>query len=154
MIIPDVNLLVYAYNKSDPNHTASRRWWESCMNGSEIVGLPWIVNSGFIRIMTHLRIMKDPMHVKKATELVQTWISHPKVVTINPGPAFGDLFLGFLNQLGTGGNLTTDTQIAALAVENQATLHSCDMDFARFEGLRWVNPLRNPAKSKNFRDNP
>jgi predicted nucleic acid-binding protein len=85
---------------------------------------------------------------------VQTWISHPKVVTINPGPAFGDLFLRFLNQLGVGGNLTTDAQIAALTVENQAILHSCDMDFSRFEGLRWMNPIAipaNPRKPRNQR---
>jgi hypothetical protein len=40
--------------------------------------------------------------------------------------------------------LTTDTQLAAHAIENQAVLCSNDSDFARFEGLRWVNPLARP----------
>jgi uncharacterized protein len=43
--------------------------------------------------------------------------------------------------LGTGGSLTTDVQLAAHAIENQAELHSNDRDFGRFAGLRWVNPL-------------
>lgn len=50
-------------------------------------------------------------------------------------------FLDYLALLGTAGNLTTDAQLAALAVEHQAELHSNDSDFARFDGLRWRNPL-------------
>jgi predicted nucleic acid-binding protein len=40
-----------------------------------------------------------------------------------------------------GGNLTTDTHLAALAIEHQGELHSNDADFGRFPGLRWRNPL-------------
>jgi predicted nucleic acid-binding protein len=40
-----------------------------------------------------------------------------------------------------GGSLTTDTHLAALAIEHQCELHSGDADFARFPGLRWYNPL-------------
>jgi len=44
--------------------------------------------------------------------------------------------------LGTGGNLTTDAHLAALAIEHGAELCSCDADFSRFAGLRWLDPLR------------
>jgi predicted nucleic acid-binding protein len=37
--------------------------------------------------------------------------------------------------------LVTDAHLAALAIENQAELHSNDADFNRFPGLRWRNPL-------------
>jgi len=39
------------------------------------------------------------------------------------------------------GRLTTDAHLAAMAIENQAELHSNDADFSRFTGLRWINPL-------------
>jgi predicted nucleic acid-binding protein len=35
----------------------------------------------------------------------------------------------------------SDAQLAALAIEYQAVLHSNDSDFSRFPGLRWHNPL-------------
>jgi predicted nucleic acid-binding protein len=43
--------------------------------------------------------------------------------------------------VGTAGNLTTDVQLAALALELDADVYSNDSDFGRFQGIRWVNPL-------------
>jgi predicted nucleic acid-binding protein len=34
-----------------------------------------------------------------------------------------------------------DAVLAAIAVENGATLCTTDRDFARFPGLAWTNPL-------------
>jgi len=47
-----------------------------------------------------------------------------------------------LRQIGAAGNLTTDTHLAALAIEHDCLLCSNDRDFARFPRLRWMNPLR------------
>ena len=69
------------------------------------------------------------------------WHSRP-VRILQPGSRFEQLFLDYLAQLGTAGSLTTDTPLAALAVEHQAELHGADTDFARFDGLRWLNPLK------------
>jgi uncharacterized protein len=142
MILPDINLLVYAYNAADPRHAAARNWWEETLNGTRPVGLAWVVASGFIRVMTHPRVLRHPMPVERATRHVRGWLEQPPVIVLEPGKKFGDVFLGFLDRLGTAGNLTTDAQLAALAVEHQAELHSCDTDFARFAGLRWRNPIR------------
>ena len=46
MIVPDVNLLVFAYHEDDPNHEAARRWWEELINGVETIGVPWSVTNG------------------------------------------------------------------------------------------------------------
>jgi len=48
---------------------------------------------------------------------------------------------GLLEPLGTAGNLVGDAHLAALAIEHGATLASSDNDFARFRGLRWIDPL-------------
>lgn len=141
MILPDVNLLVYAYNRTDPQHASAKRWWESCLNDHEPVALPWVVTSGFLRLMTHPRVLREPLGVADAVDHVQSWLAQPCVIVPEPGRKFSNLFMGFLLSLGTGGNLTTDAYLAAMAIEHQAELLSCDADFLRFNGLRWRNPL-------------
>lgn len=142
MIVPDANLLIYAYNRLDTrHHDQARSWWESLLNSPDPVGLPWISAGGFLRVMTHPRILDDPMPVPEAVAAVRSWLERPNVIVLQPGSRFGELFLTLLEQSGTGGNLTTDAQLAALAIEHQAELHSNDADFGRFPGLRWRNPL-------------
>ena len=141
MIVPDINLLIYAHNERAPAHAKAREWWESCLNGVEPIGIPWISISGFLRLMTHPRVLASPMHVSVAVAHVREWLEQPPVRILNPGPKFPELFLRYLSDIGTGGNLTTDAHLAALALEHQAELHSCDGDFSRFSGLRWKNPL-------------
>lgn len=141
MIIPDVNLLIYAHNDRAPHHAKARRWWEDLLNGKTPVGLPWITIGGFIRLMTHPKILAKPLDVPSTIDHVRAWLAQPPVRIVQPGTKFEQLFLDYLAQLGTAGNLTTDAQLAAIAVEHQAELHSNDTDFARFRGLRWLNPL-------------
>jgi hypothetical protein len=142
MIIPDVNLLVYAYNTEDPSHAQAKRWWEELLNGTDPVGLPWVTITGFLRLVTHPRVLVDPMSVGQATEQVRAWLECPSVLTVEPGKKFSAIFLGLLDEAGTAGNLTTDAYLAALAIEHQAELHSNDADFSRFKGLRWRNPMK------------
>ncbi|MBW7896389.1 MAG: type II toxin-antitoxin system VapC family toxin [Opitutaceae bacterium] len=141
MIVPDINLLVYAHNERATDHVKARAWWEGCLNGAVPVGLPWVSIAGFLRLMTHPRVLVQPMEVAVAVARVREWLEQPPVRILSPGLKFPGLFLGQLERLGTAGNLTTDAQLAALAMEYQAELHSNDADFARFPGLRWVNPL-------------
>jgi uncharacterized protein len=63
------------------------------------------------------------------------------VKVLNPGHRHAELVFGFLRAEGSGGNLTTDVHLAALAVESSATVHTADTDFLRFTGLKWINPL-------------
>lgn len=141
MIVPDINLLIYAYNDQAPEHAKAKAWWEDTLNGNTPVAIPWISISGFIRLMTHPRVLAQPMEINLAISHVRSWLAQPPVRILHPGSKFESLFLDSLSTLGSGGNLTTDAQLAALAVEHQAELHSCDSDFSRFAGLRWRNPL-------------
>jgi len=141
MIIPDINLLIYAHNDQAPHHQKAKAWWEGLLNGKTPVGLPWISISGFIRLMTHPRVLSRPLDVAQTVEHVRSWLIQEPVRILHPGARFEQLFLEYLVVLGTAGNLTTDAQLAALAVEHQGELHSADTDFVRFAGLRWINPL-------------
>ena len=141
MIVPDLNLLIYAHNDAAPLHAPARRWWEGLVNGTERVGVPWVVTAGFVRLLTHPSVLSHPARPEQAVDYVQEWFNFSHVTPLNPGTEHLTLFRGALAASGVGGNLVTDAHIAALTIEYQAELHSNDADFGRFPGLRWRNPL-------------
>ncbi|MCP2167009.1 type II toxin-antitoxin system VapC family toxin [Goodfellowiella coeruleoviolacea] len=142
MIIPDVNLLLYAVVSGFPQHDRARAWWERAVNGDDRIGLTQPALFGFLRITTNARILRSPLAVDAAIDYVHGWLAQPNVELLSPGPNHLDIALGLLRDIGTAGNLTTDVQLAAYAIEQQGELHSNDTDFARFANLKWVNPLQ------------
>ena len=58
MIVPDANLLIYAYSSTSPSHRAARRWWEDALSGHEPVGIPWIVVLAFVRLISHPTLLE------------------------------------------------------------------------------------------------
>jgi toxin-antitoxin system PIN domain toxin len=145
MLIPDVNILVYAYDSSSPRHEGARAWWEATLQQPRPIGLPWTTAVGFIRIATHRGISPKPLPVRDAIGFVRAWLDHPRVRVVTPGERHAEILFDLLLELGVAGNLTYDAHLAALAIEYQAELVSTDADFARFPGLRWFNPLARRA---------
>lgn len=141
MIVPDVNLLVYAEIAAFPEHAAARLWWEQALSGPVDVGIVPPALFGFVRITTNPRVFDPPLAIDEALDRVNRWLAQPNARVLVPGPRHLDIAFELLRALGTAGNLTTDTQLAAFAIENGAILHSNDTDFGRFGGLHWVNPL-------------
>jgi toxin-antitoxin system PIN domain toxin len=142
MIIPDVNLLLYATITGFPDHETARRWWLDAVNGSDVVGLTPPAVFGFLRLATNARVLESPMPVNQAVGQVREWLAQPNVELLVSGTRHVDIAFGLLEDLGTAGNLTTDVQLAAHAIEHGAELHSNDTDFGRFPDVTWVNPLR------------
>jgi toxin-antitoxin system PIN domain toxin len=142
MIVPDVNLLVYAYNRDGPHHAQAKAWWEALLNSDEPVGLPWVTSLGFIRLMTHRAVLVTPLEPRRALAHVRSWLARSNVEVLEPGPRHLELLDRLLGDLGAAGKLTTDAHLAALAIEYRCELCSNDTDFARFAGLLWRNPLR------------
>jgi len=141
VIIPDINLLVYAYNSDAPFHDQSKAWLEGCLSGRTPIGIPWVVMLGFVRIMSSSAVLTDPMEPVEAVEHARSWLARPQTQIVNPGPRHLAIFAELMHAARASGRLTTDAHLAALAVETQSELHSNDLDFARFPGLRWRNPL-------------
>ena len=140
MILPDVNLLVYAYNEDAPHHAEAKEWWEDCLSGTEPVALAWVVVLGFVRLMSNRRVLLQPMSAPEAIDHCSSWLLQPHVRVVLPGPTHMEILAGLLASH-VGSNLITDAHLAALAIEHQAELHSNDNDFARFSGLAWRNPV-------------
>lgn len=141
MILPDVNLLLYANVTAFPQHARARVWWEGLLNGRREVCLSAPALFGFVRLATNPRVLDRPWPVESVLARVEEWLSDAPVLFLQPGPRHLAIAFGLLREAGVAANLTTDAQIAALAIEHQAELHSNDADFGRFPGLRWVNPL-------------
>jgi hypothetical protein len=141
MIVPDINLLLYAEIDAFTQHRAARRWWEDTLAGARGVGLASVVLFGFLRLSTNRRVFTDPLPVDDALARVRAWLGHPNVTHLLPGTRHLEIAFDLLGTLGTGANLTTDVQIAAFAIEVGGEVHSNDRDFGRFEGLIWLDPL-------------
>ena len=141
MIVPDVNLLLCAHVEAAPLHRSARHWWESLANGTERVGVPWVVAMGFVRLATHASVLAHPRSPAEAVDYMDEWFRLPHVTPLNPGRQHLTLLRRALEAAGVGGNLVSAAHIAALAIEYQAEVHSNDSDFSRFPGLRWRNPL-------------
>jgi uncharacterized protein len=141
MILPDINLLVYAYNSDAPLHREARSWWEDCLSRPRPVGLPWVVLLGYLRLMTSRHVLRDPFEPAEALDHIRSWLERPNALILRPGSRHLDLLDALIGQIGLSGKLTTDAHLAALAIEHQAELHSNDSDFSRFPGLHWSNPL-------------
>ena len=143
MIVPDVNILVYAYNQDAPHHRVARRWWEDTLSVTEsVVGLTWVTCLGYMRLTTNRRVLLHPWNAVEAIEHIRTWLSRPHVQLLQPGPCHLDIMAGFAAAGILTSELTTDAHLAAMAIEYQGTVYSNDGDFARFPGLRHQNPLR------------
>jgi toxin-antitoxin system PIN domain toxin len=141
VIVPDVNLLLYATIAAFAEHRPARRWFEQVMNSDTEVGLAAPALFGFVRITSNPRVFAPAMSVEDALAHAQRWLERPRVRFLMPGPKHLEIAFRLLRELGTAANLTTDVQLAAHAIEYQAELCSADQDFGRFAGLRWTNPL-------------
>jgi uncharacterized protein len=140
VIIPDLNLLLYAYNPGAAAHVEAKAWWQNLLRSGTPVGIPWIVALGFIRLSTTRGVFATPATTPDALSRVDAWFGQPNVTILNPG-AQHLLHLRAMLAVTSGGSLTTDAHLAALAIEHRAELHTNDTDFSRFPSLQWRNPL-------------
>jgi toxin-antitoxin system PIN domain toxin len=142
MILPDVNVLVHAHNIDSAVHEKALLWWDACLAGPEGIGLAWAAVLGFVRIATNRRIVARPLPVQDVMQRIYDWLALAHVHLVQPSGTHFVRLRSELERLGTAGNLTTDAHLAVLAMERGYILYSTDTDFARFSGLRWVNPCK------------
>jgi toxin-antitoxin system PIN domain toxin len=141
MILPDANLLLYSVNQDSPDHASARAWWQSTLESDTPVRLATGVVFAFIRLATNRRVFANPLTPSEAFDYVENWLEFPSVELAESLPEDLPVVRKLLEAAGTGGNLVSDAQIAALAQRLEACVHSADLDFDRFPGIRWHNPL-------------
>ena len=141
MILPDVNVLIYAYDRRSPEHTRFRAWLNQAIHSEASYGLSDLVLSGFVRVVTHPRIFVHPSPLDRAFAFVSSIRDRPNCVPTAPGARHWDIFIRLCRNAGAKGNLVPDAYLAALAIESGSELVTADRGFARFPGLRWRHPL-------------
>ncbi len=103
--------------------------------------LPWQSLIAFLRISTHPRAFERPLSPTTAWERIGDWLRAPAAWIPDPGPEHARILGDLVTRYEVRGNLVPDAALAALALEHGVSLYSTDTDFARFEELRWMNPL-------------
>lgn len=143
MTLLDANLLLYAVNGDAPDHAEARKWVEETFAGERgPVGLTWLTLVAFVRISTNPRALRNPFTIEEALDQIAEWIALPTVEIISPGYDHVRHFDSICRASNAKANLITDAHLAAIALEHDCDLASCDNDFARFPGIRWINPLK------------
>ncbi|MFN8202126.1 MAG: type II toxin-antitoxin system VapC family toxin [Solirubrobacteraceae bacterium] len=142
MILCDVNVLVYAFREDVRDHERYADWLNGIVASSEAYGVASIVLSGFLRVVTHPRIMRVPAPLDRALAFVRALGEQPNAVWMDPGSRHWAIFEDLCRATSARGNLVPDAYIAALAIEHGAQLATTDGDFARFPRLRHRHPLR------------
>lgn len=142
MIVLDANLLLYAYDSTSRHHEASRHWVDRVLSSRELVGMPWQTVGAFVRVVTNPRLLKHPRSIEEVVRVVEFWLAQPNAKILSPGEQHWPILRELLVKGQVTGPLATDAQLAALTLEYGGVLHTTDRDFARFPGLRWVNPLK------------
>ncbi len=141
MILPDVNVLLYAFRADSTDHRAYQVWLEGVVNADAAYGMSPQVLSSFIRIATHPRIFRRPSGLTAALAFASVLLEQPHCQVLQPGPRHWDICCSLCRSAKATGNLVQDAWLAALAIESGCEWITTDRDFARFEGLRWRAPV-------------
>ena len=141
MILPDVNVLLYAFRKDSGDHVRYREWLDGVVNGNEAYGMSPQVLCSVARIATHPRVYVSPSRLGDAMAFARVLLEQPHCTVVQPGVRHFTIFEELCRKASANGNLVQDAWLAALAVESGCEWVTTDGDFARFPGLRWRRPF-------------
>ncbi len=141
MILPDVNVLIYAFREDSDDHARYREWLDGVVNGAEAYGMSPQVLCSVARIATHPRIYVSPSRLEDAMAFARVLLEQPHCTVVHPGARHFSIFEDLCRKASANGNLVQDAWLAALAVESGCEWVTTDGDFARFPGLRWRRPF-------------
>jgi len=141
VLLPDVNVLIYAHRAESPEHAAYARWLTDTVNGREPFGLSELVLSSVVRIVTNPRVFKTPTPLETVLAFVRALLAQPNAVRLRCGPRHFQIFEQLCRETSASGKLVADAYHAALAIEHGCEWVTTDGDFGRFPGLRVRHPL-------------
>jgi toxin-antitoxin system PIN domain toxin len=139
--IPDVNVLVYAVDEQSPFHRPSNEWLNGALNGESPVGFTWHSLAGFVRIITNSKITPNPRSAKEALDSIESWLAQTPSRIVHPATTHLTTFRRLVEEFGATGNRTTDANLAAIVIDHDGEVVSCNSDFGKFPKLKWFNPV-------------
>lgn len=143
MLLPDVNVLVYAHREdSTPDHPQYAKWMVDLATGPEPFALSVLALSGLVRITTNPHIFRRPSTLDEVFAFLGELVRRPNARVVAPGLEHLAIFEQLCRESGASGKLVADAQHAAVAIEHGCSMVTTDSDFDRFPRLRWRHPLR------------
>jgi toxin-antitoxin system PIN domain toxin len=140
LILPDANVLIYAFRADSRQHTRYQAWLEEVVNGPAAYGMAPQILASVVRICSHPKIFAQPSDIDELLEYCNVLVSQPNARLIVPGERHWPLFGKLCIDAKATGNLVQDAWNAALAIEAGCEWITTDGDYARFRGLNWRNP--------------
>jgi len=141
LVLPDVNVLVYAHRAESSHHELCRDWLRRTIAGDEAFALSEMVLGSVVRIVTHPRIFVPPSTIDEALSFANDLRGQEHASLIGAGSRHWDIFSGLCQDVEARGNLVPDAYLAAIAIESGCELITLDSDFERFAGLKWRRPF-------------
>jgi toxin-antitoxin system PIN domain toxin len=132
---------MYSVHEQFEAHARAKSWLDERLNGTDRVGLPWGALLAFLRLSASPRVLSRPIPLRDAAAVVGAWLALPVAWTPEPSDHHAQI-LAELLATESKADLVPDAHLAAIAIEHGLVLCSTDRDFARFEGLRWTDPLK------------
>jgi toxin-antitoxin system PIN domain toxin len=143
VIIPDVNVLVYAYRADSPSHHTYREWLSRAVVDRDAVGLTDVTAAGFVRVVTNRKVFGDPSPVGDAVEFVSRLLEAPQVRWVGESRSSWQRFGQIAHEdAGVVGNRVPDAYIAAIAMAHGARIATTDRGFGRYSGVQFFDPGR------------
>ncbi len=140
MILPDVNVLIYAFRRDVPQHPVSNAWLNQVVADRDPFGISPLALAAVARVTTDQRIYGNPSSLGEAFEFADYLLGQPHCQVIAPGPRHWEIFRRLSLETDTRGRRVSDTWYAALAIEWGCEWITFDRDYARFPGLKWRLP--------------
>ncbi|HET8929622.1 MAG TPA: type II toxin-antitoxin system VapC family toxin [Acidimicrobiales bacterium] len=140
MILLDVNIVLAAHRRDHPHHRSARGFIDDLDESSASFGVPMTVWHSFLRLATNRRIFEVPTPPADALAFIQAVRAQARHEPCEPGADHLRILGTLVTRADAKGDLVPDAVLAAIAIENAASLASFDRDFARFDDLDWVLP--------------
>ena len=141
MILVDANLLLYAYDTSSDRHERARQWLRSVLVSDDEIRFALMTLLAFVRIASNPSVFERPMRPEEAIAVVSELLERPNVSLAEPTARHWSLLADVARDGQARGSQVMDAHLAVLAIEHGATLYTTDRDFARYRGLRLVDPM-------------
>jgi uncharacterized protein len=140
VILPDVNVLIYAFRADSNRHSICKSWLDRIVLGEAQFGISPLTLSAVARIVSNPRIFTQPSSVDEAFAFCNNLLGQPHCEIVRPGPRHWSIFTGICLKADIRGTRISDAWFAALAIEHGCVWITYDRDYARFPELDWREP--------------
>jgi toxin-antitoxin system PIN domain toxin len=140
MILPDVNVLIYAFREDAPLHRVARSWLRETVMGPSQFGISPLVLSAVVRVTTNAHVYKPTSSLEDAVGYCEDLLGQPHCQAVEPGSRHWEIFTNLCVSMRITGPSVADAWFAALAIEWGCEWITFDRGFARFPGLKWSVP--------------